>query len=771
MADLENQSTIIVDDDQPIAVRRKRRSSVGPATQSRSNSQSRASRPHGISTPPATPKRAKKRVRFSGPGPEIIETEAASSGLTPFIRRTSLSTPTSKRRHSTPAVLSNRAEYNAPISGTVQFAPLRQVLEGRVKRRLRRNRLSEEINSIEWDKRREAKGRKAEIERLKEELAAKDLEVQSLRDEQEIASQIEGESGLSVTTNTTQSTKIQELEQVITDLKAELERRDVEPQEEDHDWTMAARDPFDFDDDDDNMITNYDDDFRDNTEIETTPTRLNTSFPSPPSTMPNTPCKSVSSMSAGIQASLPIPDPEKEALRTQLESLSSEVSKLTSTIAFKEDTQSRLTEKLSEFIQVDESRDHTSIDAALDSVLTQLALAQSHALEKDNAFSALAAEITGLGFPTSGPEETLETIAKQFRQARLDLEYLTPGEVVEGFENHKLLDMLVSRIRVLIAKVKDQDSSIDEYHDQELSLRQQLNTRVNVTDSLQKELYLAKEVVGKLRGEVQEQEVSNERLQSALEGYRDEVKGLEKLIERMEKEGRHNEQQLRDEMSEMQERLQHEVLKHDTTRASDEGKDMIIIELERRLTAALEAASEVQAQLATLGSSKDAEIATKESFIDKLKCSGLEREREHGDALALRDARVSELREEVERVNDALKAAHSRILDLQKKNKELEAQVSGENSLGLFAVQGMGDLTHALQIRMGHVNGDISVQGPGREGSSPIVGESSDSLPVVRRGRFLDGDLARKSGKKRRRYDSGLGFLEEQDEGAMDVEI
>ncbi|KAF4609836.1 hypothetical protein G7Y89_g15787 [Cudoniella acicularis] len=473
-----------------------------------------------------------------------------------------------------------------------------------------------------------------------------------MRDEQEIANQIEGESGLSPTTNTTQSTKIQELEQVITDLKAELERRNIEPAEE-HDWTMAARDPFDFDDDGDNMITNYDDDFRDNTEIETTPTRLNTPFPSPPSTMPNTPCKSVSSMSAGIQASLPIPDPEKEALRTQLESLSSEVSKLTSAIAFKGDNQSRLTEKLSEFIPVDESRDHTSIDAVLDT---------------------LAAKIRGLGFPSSGPEEALETIATQFRQSRLDLEYLTPGEIVEGFENHKLLEILVSHIRVSLAKVKEEDASIDEYHDQELSLRQQLNTRVTVMDSLQKELYLANNVVGDLR-----------------EGYRDEVKGLEKLIERMGKDGRHNEQQLRGEMEDMQERLQHEVLRHDTTRASDYGKDMIIMELERRLTAALESASEVQVQLTALGTSKDAEISTKGGIIEKLKSSGLEREREHGDALALRDARVSELREEVERVNNALKAAHSTILELRKENKELEAQVSGEKSRGLFVVQVMRD--------------------------------------------------------------------------------
>jgi hypothetical protein len=641
------------------------------------------------------------------------------------------------------------------------------VLEGRVKRRLRRNRLSEEINIIEWDRKHEAKERKTEIERLRQELAAKDLEVQSMRDEQEIASQIEGESGLSDTTNTTQSTKIRELEQVILDLKAELQRKDGESTEE-PDWTMAARDPFDFDDGDDNMITNYDDDFPNNTEMETTPTRLNTSFPSPPSTMPNTPCKSVSSMNAGIQACLPIPDPEKEALKTQLESLSSEVSKLTSTIAFKDDNQSCLTEKLSDFIPVDESHDHTSVDAALDSVLTQLALAQSHALEKDNAFSALAAEITGLGFPSSGPEEALEIIATQFRQARLDLEYLTPGEVVEGFENHKLLEMLVSRIRVLLKKVKEQDASIDEYHDQELSLRQQLNTRVTVMDSLQKELFLANNVVGDLRSEIEEKEISNERLQSALVGYREEVKGLENLIERMEKEGGNNEEQLRGEVHETQERLQHEILKHDTTRASDEGKDMIIMELERRLTAALKAASEVQTQLTALSTTKDTEISNKDNIIEQLKTSGFERGREHGAALALRDARVSELRGEVERVNNALKTAHATILEHRKENKELEVQVSGKTR-GLAVVQVMCDqLTRVLETGMGYVNGDVAVQGPSLEGSSPVTG---DSQPVVRRGRFLDGDLARKSGKKRRRYDSGLGFLEEEDEGGMEVEI
>jgi hypothetical protein len=48
------------------------------------------------------------------------------------------------------------------------------------------------------------------------------------------------------------------------------------------------------------------------------------------------------------------------------------------------------------------------------------------------------------------------------------------------------------------------------------------------------------------------------------------------------------------------------------------------------------------------------------------------------------------------------------------------------------------------------------------------------NLAVVKeRPRMMDGELARRSvnGKKRRRYDSGLSFLEEEDEGVMSSDL
>lgn len=605
------------------------------------------------------------------------------------------------------------------------------------------------------------------MERLREELAAKDLEVQSMRDEQDIVSQIEGESGLSLNTSSSQSTKIQELERVIVQLRAELQsKEDDDATIDDPNWTMAAKDPFDFEDDDDNMITNYDLEFTYNDEMVTTPTRLNTSFPSPPSTVPNTPSRSAS-MSAGIQTSLPIVDSEKDQLKQQLETLQSEVSKLTSTIEFNQDHHSRLEQKLSEYLPATESHDDTSLDSALDGVLTQLALSQSQAIENKNAFSALGEEVNNLGFPSSGPEETLEIIARQFRQARLDLEYLNPGEIPEGFENHKLLDMLVSRIKVLVKKSKRNDETIDEYHEQEVSLRQQLSTRIDIGESLNKELYLANNEINNLKDELEQADTSNERLQSALEGYRQEVAGLEKLIEKVEADGYGKEQSLEAEIAELQEQFQTEVLRHDTTRAMDEGKDMIRKELERRLMAVMEAHLQVQAQITALEMSN----AEKDQSIEQLESSASDRERSHGEALALRDARVAELRQEVQRINSSLENAHSTIASLRRSNSELEAQVEGEKKRGTLFMQALHDkIAGAIEMSTGYLNENISVQGPS---SSPIAAEADNSTSghkVIRPGQFFDGALARKGGKKRRRYDSGLGFLEEGDETEVDME-
>lgn len=758
MADLNTPN--LEGDNRPISLRRKRRGSVDTRSHSRSNSRTAASQPHGITTPPATPKRAKKRVRFSDPGPsDQLEYEA--SGLTPFIRRTVLSTPTSKRRHSTPASLWNRSPHSGSPSGTIQFESLQvQILEDRAIRRLRRNGLSEEQIKIEVDKKHVAKGRKREVERLRHKLEEKDSELRRANDELTLARQIGSESGVSLETISSLSARVRDQEEQILTLESALRAKESEAANE-ADWTMAAQDPFNFDDDDD-MVSNYDEDFREctmNDEMMTTPTRLQISFPSPPSTIPNTPCKSVSTSSASTQASLPTLDAEKDALKSQLESLQSELS---STIALHEDNQSRLSGKLSEFLPVDESHDQSSLDSALDAVLTQLALSQSHELEQRTAFSALGNEITKLGFsPGSSPDAMIAAIAAQFRQARLELEYITPGETVEGFENDKLLEMLVSRIRVLNQRAKEGDDKIDQYHEQEVSLRQQLGTRVDAMRDVQKDLVLATSIIGELKQEISEKDLSNKKLQTALQTYRDEVKGLENLIERMDTEKKQVEEKLKGEIKEAQSNLQTEILQHDTTRADNEGKDILVAELEMRLNATLQAYADVQTQM-------DALLAEKDTTIQHLQSSGHAREKAHGDALALRDARFSELRREMDLLDEKLKASYSDRLTLGSENKHLRDREEVAKVLIRDMYVRLGPF-----VENGDGNSHDSAQG-GVGTSCDSAGEASTSTvsrPIVRPGKLFDASLARRSSTKtkKRRYDSGLGFLEE--DGDEDVSM
>jgi hypothetical protein len=84
---------------------------------------------------------------------------------------------------------------------------------------------------------------------------------------------------------------------------------------------IASRDLLNLDEDDGRVITN--DDLLEtqiNDDTISIPTRLDTSFPSPPPTMPNTPCKYSPSRNARVPASIPNPESANKVLNNQLHS-------------------------------------------------------------------------------------------------------------------------------------------------------------------------------------------------------------------------------------------------------------------------------------------------------------------------------------------------------------------------------------------------------------------------------------------------------------------
>lgn len=775
--------------DPPIALRKKRRSCVGVEIQSPSNSQApRHDTIQVLIPPPTTPRRRpQKKARFSDVGPNIHH--EASSGLTPFFRKTSISSANSNRRHSAPVRLVDRRQDNEPFSGELQFAPLHQVLDGRVVRRMRRSHLSEETNKIGWEKKLEARARFSEISRLRKELKDKDHQLQCVQDEHDAASQLKLEDGTSLSASSTVLEKFHEMEKEIEELKTELSQKS-ERLDSHHDWQAGAQDPFDFDDDDDddhnmNMsmvgdhgslnIEDYDVDmsfdppgndqdmnfnssFSNASDLKINHTQHDNSIPSPPATIADTyshksPCETTST-----QANFP--DPINAKLEAQLVNLQSEINCLTAALARNKDHEYRISQKLSSHMPSDYSFDNSTLDSALDSVLTALTQVQAQALEKEASFKALSTEVTSLGF-SKDAETTINVIAEQFRAARLELKHLTPGEVAEGFENDKLLGMLLGRLKNIVEKVKKQDETIDQYHEQEIILRQQLTARIESLQDVQKELSAVSTVVSRMSKEVAENEISNSRLQTALNGYRKEVSGLEKLVEKIERDHTAIEADLREGIHNMDDQLQREIFRAEAFSAELEGKNMIVGELSTRLRAALKSSAALQDLL----NEKEGQL--------------LLLNRQNDEGLTDREVRIAELQEDLERATYILKSTQRAVENLRQENSDLKTenedlehcverlkgQVISEKRRGQKVVEGMRkQLMGVMDLGRGYMENDDSATEAGESNLNLGV-----AAMVVKKGQFAESNSTRrKSGavvgkKKKRRYDSGLGFLEEEE--------
>lgn len=226
--------TMDPEDNRPVAVRRKRRSNsslVDPARDTTVHeNESLSENQHVSPVEVKTPTKTKKRVRFSDPG--LQPPDSSSTGLTPHLRRSKLTTKSrqhspskrhlaekSRARRSLPLSVSTSLpspSLSPPVSpyfsGEVQFVPLRQALDERLKRRLRRNNMSKEINEIEAEKKSRSVLRQ---------------EVKDLKDELALAKQLGKEVGDGI--DGRESGRIQDLEDELAILKQEMREKSEAP--------------------------------------------------------------------------------------------------------------------------------------------------------------------------------------------------------------------------------------------------------------------------------------------------------------------------------------------------------------------------------------------------------------------------------------------------------------------------------------------------------------------------------------------------------------
>ncbi|KAH6896703.1 hypothetical protein B0T10DRAFT_474938 [Thelonectria olida] len=708
--------------DLPIALRRTRRS-IGVSESCPDASGPRVSAAK-------TPRRGvKKRVRISDPG--------LSSGLTPMIRRVAVNTP--KRRHSSAPVGNNNVSSSSavPLSGELTFLPLRQVLDGRIQRRIRRNGLSEEMNTIQQEKRKRAQETKAEIVRLKAEVKARDREIYELQN----------------ATIIMDTDRVWDLEQQVEDLKDELAKKSAaqsaqSDQSRGYNWTLSGRDPFAADDFIDMLAD--EEEFGDETVAQlacSTPSRARSSFPTPPATsppIPGTPCFRASRSAptpqshAAVQASFP--DPKQHELEAEVGSLHREVDKLADTLDSYKLISDRLLKNISENAPELSKRPSAS-DTPLEDVETLVQRLLRTMSDRTCALDQLKSAIGDLGFAGNDASEMIISLTSGFRAARLELEYLTPGEITLPLTSRgaEVLDLMLTRLRAMAKRAKEDEDSIDEYHQIELSLRKQLDARVSVMDGLKAEMSKAEKLISEKIARIKELEVANERLKGAVDGYVRDITELEKLIQQMEQDHRDS-------------NATHHAQVESNRRVLCKKED-VIAELETKLTSALQRTADLQTQMTELQEAKSNEV------------TGLHHK--HGHDLAVRDARVVELRGEIDRVNESLRIAHETVLTLRVENGSLQTEMDGERSNAKAVIESMkAELQRLLQMSQDFLN---SPRKRPRSDDEPEEKESDTprgsppTKTVAGQNYFAGGLTQGRSQKRRRGYDSGMGLLDEDE--------
>ncbi|OTA01654.1 hypothetical protein A9Z42_0019710 [Trichoderma parareesei] len=466
-------------------------------------------------SPPMTPHRRKKGFCYSDPGPSI------SSGLTPMVRRTFLAETPKGRR------LVNMTPSPTPRSKRHSDAGdlnLHQTIDGRVERRIRRNGFRDMLNRMQKEKRRTEQSAQTQVEKLKAEVRARDREIYNLQN----------------ATVVMDTERIWDLEQQVHRLKGELAKRSsVKEEATSTQYYSWAEPSIEVPRNDEMDMTANETQFGGQAvvRVKASPSRARSSFLTPPPTSPTvpaSPCYREASPSPssrhpqmGFQE-----EPDHQHLEEEIASLQFKVQQLTATL----DSYKALCGRISNTLS-NGSVERKAAASSFEAIEKQVQLLFQNLSDRAADARRLTSAIGQLGFPGNDASEMIASAAAGFREARIELEYLTPDEVMLPFTRRgsEVLDLLLTRLRALTKKSREDDDTIDEYHEIEQSLRKELGSQETVMDELNQKIATAYGMLDEKDGRIRELQAGNDRLQGAVDGYVRDVAELRRVVEGMVK--------------------------------------------------------------------------------------------------------------------------------------------------------------------------------------------------------------------------------------------
>ena len=612
--------------------------------------------------------------------------------------------PTHSARHARRASLtpSTTAVVRSSPIGLVEevtYIPLRQALDARSRRRLRRSHLSEEINDLETHEREDRRTRHA-LDSARHELEEKDRRLHELEWELESQRQLGIDvygSGGGDDDEHEESEQVREMREQIRKLKEEIqEQRERQADEGIRDVDMEDDTPPD--DDGLQLIAPEDIGFGEPLSSPTPDLRFNghATMRGMSFTMPK---RNMISSEASTQVALP--DPTHELEITQFER---EITHLTRQVA-----------------------------------------------DKEAALKLLVIELQSLGFTT--PDETLDTILPRIRETfaifRTDLDQLLPQLNARKYHNGELLHAIVPTLKEVMMQIAEHGKTLDKLKEMNVILSRQndgLLEKLSETDERKKRLTqrwmdLDKDSEQKTKRIVELQELlttaedhldnrdeviadrdatvtklENEngelsgtisRLQTALTGYRDEISALEQLITRMEADHKTEIERLTDDhrgaVQSLQDKLDESTSHLRIAETDLDAKTALISKLERRIESAETELDNLEVQLATAQDDFVRERTSREELE-----GDLEDRRAEIDVLTNRvgslETSLDALREELQVLRDRAdtersqrEAAEVETDRLNSRIAELEKKIQDEGIRGnelrqkLFEVQQQRD--------------------------------------------------------------------------------
>ncbi|PWY91224.1 hypothetical protein BO70DRAFT_358669 [Aspergillus heteromorphus CBS 117.55] len=762
--------------------RRKRRNSSisGPeAASPASCRKTRQSESHAASASPyETPRRSSKRVRFSDPGNQRQHGLDRSTGLTPAMRRTSFQVPTdvdsvtrtpsrSLRQRSAPIPRSRRSPQSTLDAGTpfseriVQFTPLRQILDARTQRRIRRVGLSDEITQLEREKRESYQNHKTLQSLLRER--------DSLRQELETVKRSRSLSeSQSINDETTWMSPQSLLEHVESENGRLKEQLSIPSPDTHHDSCTTTNS------EEETMIIADSGWECDTVLISDSPdirglSQRQLPVPEELSLLGH----GFNNADASTQVSISSHDRDTDiaTLSADLEAARKE----------KRDLFDACRARIASFggTAIDPHlRQSSPPPDFLDQILPTLTQTLSRASDAAQSLNSIKEELSGLGFPGDDATEIVSTMRDRFRSARLELERAVPGETANASLNDgdATLGALVKRVEMLVKSLGDEQARLEGSVGRENAIRGQFDSLLGRYETASKKIHDLEDSIAtsagdmlhtrmrmhELEDEGKEHAVSIERLNTALNKYREEVKGLEALVMQLEEDRTKSHEGHKQRVEE----LQLEVDEHERARHAAEST---VAERETRIRELEAIVEENRIRVRDLIANAESIEMERQQAIQRLEREAAEQQQHHEQEAGSMNVLVSEL-------NTSLDEARSDIERLRRSNTDLESQLrleleARDNLLDKWAADQARSFafmketvnserrkakvrTANWQLKSDELRSDSTING-----SSPIT--------PVNMTRFVDVEVGR--GKQRKRLDSGIGILTDDLEDIDDL--